>query len=141
MLSAQSPFGLGHLHALPGSGPNQIRLELGNHGQYVEKKSSDRVVRIMDGSADAEFHILGGEFVDDVFRISKGACQPVEFGDDQRVTRAAGGECLAQTRSRTVRTGQTVICVDQRGSDSESFEGILLSRQVLFVRGYAGIPD
>ena len=39
----------------------------------VEQQSPDRVGRIVRGSADAEFHALDGEFVDDVFRISQGA--------------------------------------------------------------------
>lgn len=99
------------------------------------------VVGVVDGSADAEFHILCGEFVDDVFGVAEGACQPVEFGDDQGVTAAASGECLAQSRACTVGAGEAVIGVDQGWSDSESFEGILLSGQVLFVCGYACVAD
>jgi hypothetical protein len=49
----------------------------------VEQQSADRVGRIVDESADAEFDALDGEFVIDVFRISEGAGRSIEFGNHE----------------------------------------------------------
>ena len=141
LLSAKSAFGFRDLHAFPGSSADQAGLELGNHGEDVEQKSPDGVVGVVDRAADAEFHVFGREFVNDVFGVAKGACEPVEFGNDERVAAAASGECFAQARPGPVGAGKTVICVDQGRSDSESFECVLLSGQILFVCGYACVPD
>jgi len=99
------------------------------------------IVGIVNRSSDAEFHILGGELVDDVFGVSKGTRQPVELGNDQRVTAAARGESLSKAGACTVGAGQAVICVDQGWPDSEPFKGVLLSGQVLFVCGYACVAN
>ena len=63
LLSAESAFGFRDLHAFPGSGADQVGFELGNHGEDIEQEPSDGVVGVVDRSADAEFHVLGGEFV------------------------------------------------------------------------------
>lgn len=141
LLSAESAFGFRDLHAFPGSGADQVGFELGNHGEDIEQEPSDGVVGVVDRSADAEFHVLGGEFVNDVLGVAKGPCQPVEFGDDEGVAAAARGESFPQSRAGPVGAGEPVIGVDQGGLNAESFESVLLSGQVLFVCGYAGVPN
>ena len=69
LLTAKTPFRLGHLHSFPRSGANQIRLEFGDHRQDVEEQTPDRVVRIMHGSADTELDVFSRQLVNDVFRI------------------------------------------------------------------------
>ena len=88
-----------------------------------------------------ELDVLGGEFVDDVLGISKGARQPVELGNGQRVTAPARSQSLSEAGSCAVRAGQAVVGVDEAWSDAEAFEGILLSGQVLFVCGYACVAN
>lgn len=132
LLSAESAFGFRDLHAFPGSGADQVGFELGNHGEDIEQEPSDGVVGVVDRSADAEFHVLG---------VAKGPCQPVEFGDDEGVAAAARGESFPQSRAGPVGAGEPVIGVDQGGLNAESFESVLLSGQVLFVCGYAGVPN
>jgi len=136
-----SAFGFRDLHTFPGSGADQVGLELGNHGEDIEQEPSDGAFGVVDRSADAEFHVLGAEFVNDVFGVAKGTCQPVEFGNDERVTTAARGECSAQPRPGPIGAGQPMIGVDQGRPDSEPFESVLLSGQVLFVCGYACVPN
>jgi len=107
----ESAFGFGDFHALPGSHPDEVGFEFGDHGQDVEQQPSDRVVRVVDRSADVEFHLGGGEFLDDVPGVGQGSGQPIEFGDDQGVPGAAGGECLAEAGSVSVAAGETVVDV------------------------------
>ncbi len=71
LLTAKTSFHLGRLHSFPRSGTNQIRLELGDHGQYVEEEAPDRIVRIMHRPADTQLDVFGRELVNDVFRISQ----------------------------------------------------------------------
>ena len=74
LLAPEVTFRFGHLHSLSGFGADEVGFELCHHRENVEQQSPDRVGRIVDGSADAEFDALdgldsSGELVDDVFRI------------------------------------------------------------------------
>jgi hypothetical protein len=71
--------------------------------------------------------------VDDVARIGQRAGEPVEFGHDQRVAGAAGGESLAEAGPRTVSAGQAVVDVDPLVGDAERGERVALGREVLAV--------
>ena len=82
-----------------------------------------------------------GQLVDDVARVGQRAGEPVEFGDDQRVAVAAGGQRLAQAGTFAVGAGQAVVDVDPVGADAERGEGFALRGQVLLVGGHAGVAD
>jgi len=43
LLAPKVPLGLRDLHALLGAKPDQVGLELGDHGQHVEQQLADRV--------------------------------------------------------------------------------------------------
>jgi class 3 adenylate cyclase len=43
LLTLQSALGLGDFHALAGAEPNEVGLELRDHGQHVEQQAADRV--------------------------------------------------------------------------------------------------
>ena len=73
LLAAEVAFRFSHVHSFSGSCADEVGFELCHHRQDIEKQAPDRVGRIVDGSADAEFDALDGEFVDDVFRIPEGA--------------------------------------------------------------------
>jgi hypothetical protein len=118
LLSPQAPFCFRDLHAFACSGANQIRLELGNHGEHVEQKAPDRIIRVGDGSPDAELHVLRRELIDDVFRISEGTRQPVELGNDQRVTATARGKGFPKAWASSVGAGEAVVRVDQSWSNA-----------------------
>lgn len=90
----KSPFRFSNLHAFPRSSTTQIRLELRNHGKNVEEEAPDRIVRVVYGSSDAQFHVLGGELVDDVFRVSQRTRQTVELCDNECVSCSARSESL-----------------------------------------------
>ena len=44
LLAAEPTLGLGYLHPFAGAQPNQVGLELRDHGQHVEQQPADRVV-------------------------------------------------------------------------------------------------
>ena len=92
LLAEKSPLRFSNLHAFPRSSTNQIRLELRDHGKNVEEDAPDRIVRVVHGSSDAQFHVPGGELTDDVFGIPERPRQPVEFGDNECVSCSARSE-------------------------------------------------
>ena len=89
-------LGLGDGHALAGAHADEVAFELGDHGQDVEQQLADCVGRVIDGAAEAEFDLAGGEVIGDVAGVGQGPDQPVELGDDQGVAGSAGGEGFSQ---------------------------------------------
>lgn len=49
LFAAEPALGLGDLHAFPGTEPDRVCFELGDHRQHVEQQLADRVCRVMDG--------------------------------------------------------------------------------------------
>ncbi|OII34062.1 hypothetical protein BIV02_08245 [Curtobacterium sp. MMLR14_014] len=94
--AAEVAFRFRDLHAFARSRADEVGLELGHHREDVEQQAADGVVRVVDGAADVELDVLGGEFVDDVFRVSKASSEPVELGDDECVPVTTGGKRFAQ---------------------------------------------
>src|SRR5450759_2502744 len=129
----QSAFCFGDFHALPRSHPDEVRLKFGDHGQHVEQQPPDRVVRVVQRSADVEFHFGGGELFDNVAGGGKGAGQAVELGVLEGVTGAAGGEGFAQSGSVPVPSGQAVIDIDPVGLHAEGGECVVLGGEVFGV--------
>lgn len=93
--------GASHLHTLAGSHPDEVGLEFGDHGQDVEQQPADGVGGIMDGSAEVELDLAGGELVSDVASIGEGAGEPIELGHHEGV--AAGQAASASRRPGRAR--------------------------------------
>ena len=113
--AAEVAFGLGDLHPFARASSNEVGLELGHHREDVEQQPADRIVGVVNGTADVELDVLRGQLVDDVLRVSKASCEPVELRDDKCVPVATRRERFTETRARPVRAGQAVIGVDVGG--------------------------
>ena len=68
LLAAEPTLGLRYRHPFSGAQPDQVGLELRDHGHHVEQQPADRVVRIVDRGAETETDLPGGEFVGDPAR-------------------------------------------------------------------------
>jgi hypothetical protein len=99
---------------LASSGTNQIGFELRDHGEHIEQETPDRIVRVVYGSSNAELHVLRGELVDDVFRVSEGTREPVKLGDNQCVAASACSKGFPKSRSSSVGAGETMVGVKSR---------------------------
>jgi hypothetical protein len=60
-----------------------------------------------------------GELVDNVAGVGQRACEPVEFRGHQRVALATGRQGLAQPRTVSVGTGQSVVDLDAPGAHAK----------------------
>jgi len=58
------------------------------------------------GSSDAELDLTLGQVIEYFAGVGQRAREAVEFGDNQRVSSAAGGERLAQPGTFSVGSGQ-----------------------------------
>jgi len=65
LLPVQSTLGLGNFHAVAGAPPNQIGLEVGDHGQHVEQQPPHRIGQVVHRAAEAELYLPAGEVLDD----------------------------------------------------------------------------
>jgi hypothetical protein len=128
---------------MPFLGPeaDEVGLELGDHGQYVEQQPPDRVGRVVHGAAEAEPDPPSRELVGDRPGVRQRPGEPVQFGDDQRVAFPAGGQCFPQTRSVAIAPGRPVIDVDPVRGDTQRGESFALDGQVLFVGGASSVSD
>jgi hypothetical protein len=95
LLAAQPALGLGDPHALAGTEPDQVGLELSNHREDIEQQPADRIGGVIDRPAQAQADLAGGELVGDRSGVGQGPGQSVELGHHEGVAGAAGGECLA----------------------------------------------
>ena len=73
--------------------------------------------------------------------VRNGPGPAVEFGHDQGVAGAHGGEGLVEAGAVAVRAGEAVIGVDAVLGDAELPERLALGGRVLAVGGAAGISD
>jgi hypothetical protein len=69
--AAEPTLGLRYLHPFSGAQPDQVGLELRDHGQHVEQQPADRVVGVVDRGAETETDLPGGEFVGDRPRVGQ----------------------------------------------------------------------
>ena len=126
LLAPEVALGPGDGHAFACPHPDQVGLELGDHREDVEQQPADRVGGVVDGAAEAEADVLRGEFVDDVAGVGQRSGESVEFGDDEGVARAAGGQREPEAGSVAVGAGQAVVDVDAIVTDTERVEGVSL---------------
>ena len=140
-LAAQLAPRAGDGHALAGSQPDQVRLELGEGGKNVEEHLSHRVGRIIDARSQGQPDAARNESVCDRPGVRDGARQSVELGHDERVARADGGKRLVKARTGPVGAGQTVIGVDAIGGHTQLRQRSLLGGEVLLVGRAAGVAD
>ena len=66
----------------------------GEGGEDIEEHLSHGIARVVERPAEHQFHAPFPKLVGDDARIRDGPCQPVEFGHDQGVACAHGGEGL-----------------------------------------------
>src|SRR5690625_2280668 len=107
----------------------------------LNRRRPNCVGRVVDGPAEREADLSGGQLVRDGPRIGQGPCQAVELRDHQGVPTPASGQGLAQARAFSVGAGQAVIDVDAFGLDAEAEQGIALGGEVLLIGGASGVPD
>ena len=129
------------MHALPGTEPDQVGLELSHHGQDDEQQPADRVGGVVDRPAQAEADLTGREFVGDSPGVGQGPGETVEFGHHQGVAGPAGSKRLAEPGSLTVGAGEAVVDVDPFGLDTQAKQSVALTSQVLLIARAAGVPD
>jgi hypothetical protein len=71
LLAAEPTLGHRQLHSFSGAEPDQVGLELRDHGQRVEQQPAHRVVRVIDRDAETQTDLPGGEFVGDRPRVGQ----------------------------------------------------------------------
>ena len=109
LLAPEMPFGLRHLHSFASPQPDEVGLELGNHGEEVEEQPSDRIGGIVDGPTQVQTHLSNLKFVGDRPCIREGPRQPVELGDNQRVAFSTGGQGFTQARPFAIGASQSMV--------------------------------
>lgn len=141
LLAAQPALGLGDLHPLAGAHPDQVGLELRDHGQHVEQQPAYRIAGVVHRAADVELDTAAGEVFDDVAGVGQRASQPVELGDDEGVPIPARGESFAQSGASAGGAGESLIDVDPFRGDAKGGKRVALRGEVLFVGGDPGVAD
>ena len=91
LLAPEPTIRLGNLHPLASTCADQVGLEFNDHREHIEEEPADRIGGVMNGTTDTELHFTLGEIVNDVFRVAKRPCQPVELGHDEGIAGSAGG--------------------------------------------------
>jgi hypothetical protein len=126
---------------LPGAETDEIRLELGHHGEHIEQEAAHGIGRVVNGSAQTELDLAPGEVVEDLPGVRQGASHAVQLGDHQGVAGPAGGQRLPKARTIAVGAGQAVVDVDPFRAHAESSKALTLSCEVLGVGRDAGVAD
>lgn len=140
LLAPEMPLGLRHLHSFACSEPNEVGLELGNHGEDVEEQSSDGIGGIVDGPTQVETHLSNRKFVGDRPCIREGPRQPVELGDNQGVAFSTGGQGFTQASPFAVGAQSVMVNIDPVGSHTERGQAVALGSKVLLIGGYSAYP-
>jgi len=74
-----------------------------------------------------------------IARVRDRASEPVEFGDDEGVAFAQGGECLVQAGACAVGTGKSMVEVDPILTDAEFAKPLPLRGEVLGIGGASAV--
>ncbi len=130
LLAAQFSFGAGDGHALAGAHADEIGLELGEGCEDVEEHLAQGIVRVVERPSEGQFHAAFLKPIGDGAGIRNGPGEAVEFGHDQSVALAHGGEGLVEAGAGAVRAGESVIGVDAILGDAEFQEGLALGGQI-----------
>lgn len=103
-VALEPAFRAGFGHALAGAQVIQVRLELGDHGQGLQKDLAERVVPVVDRVAEPEHYVLLPKAGQDLAGFGHVAGEPVELRRGQHhlafVTDRGGGgdrgECVVE---------------------------------------------
>ena len=71
------------LDPFSGAQPDQVGLELRDHGQHVEQQPADRVIGVVDRGTETETDLPGDEFGGDRPRVGQRPGEAVELGHHQ----------------------------------------------------------
>lgn len=115
----------------------EVRLELGDHRQRVERELLDRVLRVVGATAQTKRHFPVRQLVGDIGSIPAEAGQPIQFVDARRIPSPDGDHGHAQPGTFTVRSRKALVAVNVLPGLAEGLERIKLSSQVL---GFGGNP-
>jgi hypothetical protein len=88
LLAAESTLGLGELHALAWTQPDQVGLELSSHRQDVEQQPPDCVGGVVDRPFQTQTDLPGRELVGNRSGVGQGLGQAVQRGHRTAVRRA-----------------------------------------------------
>ena len=141
LLAAQLPLVAGDSHTLAGAHADEIGLELGEGGEDIEEHLAHGIVRVVERPSEGQFHAAFLKLAGDGAGIRNGPGEAVEFGHDQRVVFAHGGEGLIQAGPGTAGAGEAVVGVDAVLGDTQLQECLALGGQVLLVGGAASVSD
>ena len=89
-------LGAGDGHALAGANADEIGLELGEGGEDIEEQLAHGIVRVVERAGEGQFHAVFLKLVGDGAGIRNGPGETVEFGHNQGVALAHGGEGLVE---------------------------------------------
>ena len=127
--------------------PSRVRMRMRSASnsakvaRILKNISPHRIARVVERRAEGQFHAAFPKPVGDGAGIRNGPGEAVEFGHDQRVACAHGGEGLVEAGPGAVRAGEAVIGVDAILGDAQLQEGLALGGQILPVGGTAGVSD
>ena len=131
----------GNRHALPGTHPDQVRLELGKGGQDVEEQLPHGVGGIMDRLSRGKLHALVFQLGRNAARIGNRPGEAVQLGHDQGVAFAHRGQHLFQAGPAAAGAGESLVGMDAIGRHIEVAQRLDLRGQVLSGRGTARVAD
>jgi hypothetical protein len=84
LFAAQPATSSGDLHPLTGAHLDQVGFELGDHRQDVEQQPPDGVGRVVDGSAEVQLDLAGGQLIDNVSSVRQRPGEPIELRHHER---------------------------------------------------------
>ena len=115
LLASEVALGFRHLHSFASPQPNEVGLEIANHGEDIEQESSDRIGGIVDRPTEIETYLANREFVGDRSCVREGPGQSIELGDHQRVALSTSSQGLTQARPFAIGAGESMVNVDPFG--------------------------
>jgi hypothetical protein len=133
--------GAGDGHALAGAHLQQVGFELGEDGEHVEEHLRHGVGGVVDAAAQRQADAPGDQSVADIAGVGDGAGEPVEFGNDQGVASAYGGQGLVESGPGAVGSGESLVEIDPVARDAERGEDLALGGEILQDGRASGVAD
>ena len=71
LFATQPTLGLGDLHALAGTKPDQVGLELSHHRKHIDHQPADRVGGVVDRPAQVQSDLAGSQLIRNRARVGQ----------------------------------------------------------------------